>query len=69
MKNCPYYGFSHAAPKFSLQVGDQVMLKSGGPTMTVVNLLPDGRVVSKYFDGNNSHYPTLPRACLVRAKE
>jgi uncharacterized protein YodC (DUF2158 family) len=50
--------------------GDLVMLKSGGPVMTV---MPAGLVGStsypvtyvQYFDGEgNLHYHTFPDACL-----
>ena len=32
--------------------GDVVVLKSGGPTMTVANVRQDGKVVCEWFDDN-----------------
>ena len=35
------------------KVGDIVMLKSGGPSMTVEEIQADGRVACSWFDGKS----------------
>jgi uncharacterized protein YodC (DUF2158 family) len=35
------------------KTGDQVVLKSGGPTMTVMEELPTGQIRCQWFSGKN----------------
>ncbi|NHZ93533.1 DUF2158 domain-containing protein [Massilia sp. CCM 8733] len=55
-----------AAPTF--QVGDKVVLNSGGPVMTVTSLVGyDGNLVCEWANGEETDHSCFPPAVLVRA--
>lgn len=44
--------------------GDVCVLNSGGPVMTVEEVLGNGDRKCKYFDGKQVQYATFPSPCL-----
>jgi uncharacterized protein YodC (DUF2158 family) len=51
-------------------VGDVVVLKSGGPRMTISYVQPDGKNVSAYwFDGNERKSAQFATLTLKRAED
>lgn len=51
-----------------LKVGDQVVLNSGGPDMTIDHVQEDGELRCVWLDGAVEHHATFPAACLTRAQ-
>jgi uncharacterized protein YodC (DUF2158 family) len=43
-----------------MKIGDTVRLKSGGPLMTVSELLDNARVICTWFDNNELKTATFP---------
>lgn len=52
-----------------LEVGDTVMLKSGGPRMTVSRILNRGRVRCDWFDGQEPKFRTFDPDTLERVED
>ncbi len=52
----------------NFKIGDLVVLNSGGPPMTVENILND-IIYCRYFDGNENCRFTINIACLENFKE
>jgi uncharacterized protein YodC (DUF2158 family) len=52
----------------TFQIGDVVLLKSGGPKMTVDNVLPDGTISCTWWDGKQMNYGAFKSEMLVKAK-
>jgi uncharacterized protein YodC (DUF2158 family) len=48
------------------QIGDVVVLKSGGPAMTVADLTEDGGVICIWFDGKEQRRAVFPAATLEK---
>ena len=49
--------------------GDEVMVKSGGPVMTVATIKSDGRVLCEWFDVKNPKSFAFTAAVLKRPDE
>ncbi len=56
-------------PEKEFKVGDEVILKSGGPVMTVQEVEDTDTVVCQWFvDGKKLEYGSFPMASLKRYK-
>ncbi len=53
----------------AIQVGDQVQLKSGGPTMTVNAFNVFGHCICVWFDGTANKEATYSKAALKLADD
>jgi len=49
-----------------LKIGDTVELKSGGPDMTVIDVLPNGLIMCAWFDRDKSSKETFPPDALKK---
>jgi hypothetical protein len=49
----------------SVMPGNKVMLRSGGPEMTVSRVALDGRAVCQYMEGSKLVQILLPLECLT----
>ena len=49
--------------------GDEVMLKSSGPRMTVATIKSDGMVICEWFDGNTPRSHAFNAAVLKRVSD
>ena len=50
------------------KVGDQVVLNSGGPYMTIDRVEADGELNCVWLDDAGEHHAAFPAACLTRAQ-
>jgi uncharacterized protein YodC (DUF2158 family) len=47
------------------KVGDTVQLKSGGPIMTIIEVLSEGWVTCRWYDGKQYKTENFPSEALV----
>lgn len=51
--------------KSTFTEGDVVMLKSGGPKMTIAKIHHDRQCYCNWFEGNKHFYATFPESSLI----
>jgi len=51
------------------EIGDVVVLRSGGPKMTVHGLVSDGDVVCQWFESNEVHEENFPKEALKKVEQ
>lgn len=51
------------------EIGDVVVLRSGGPKMTVHGLVSDGDVVCQWFESNEVHEENFPKEVLKKVEQ
>jgi uncharacterized protein YodC (DUF2158 family) len=77
MKRCTLFPGENMESSVDLKMGDVVMLKSGGPKMTIVNIsspLPGSISSAKWvrciwFDGSNIYEYRFDSTVLVKASD
>lgn len=54
-----------------LKVGNTVVLKSGGPVMTIINFCDDGKAICTWYEPHEEPYQTayIPTECLEEVEK